>query len=84
VPLPLIAGLYDTQERTIHSHSMRVHRQCNKVPNQQINEEILSKSFDPLMVLINKITAIQAQKENLVETHFSTLDLFSLVKNFKH
>jgi len=84
VALPLIPGLYDTQERTIHSPSMRVHRQYNKVPNQQINEEILSKSFDSLMTLINKITGIQAQKEKLVKTHFSTLDLFSLVRNFKH
>lgn len=81
VQLPLFPGLQDLQDRTLHSPSMR----ANKIKiqrNAEPNNRIVNNDLDSLMKIIINVINKPAQENGLINTQFSTLDLFSLVNGF--
>eukprot|EP00826_Nyctotherus_ovalis_P050391 TRINITY_DN6168_c0_g2_i3.p3 TRINITY_DN6168_c0_g2~~TRINITY_DN6168_c0_g2_i3.p3 ORF type:complete len:104 (-),score=5.09 TRINITY_DN6168_c0_g2_i3:223-534(-) len=81
MPIP---GQQDIQEHTIHSPSMKAIKQLPaKFGHAEANSALEMSSLESFISLLNRVTSVSPQHSKSY-THFSTLDLFSLVNNFKH
>lgn len=81
MPLP---GQQDIQEHTLHSPSMKAIKQLSaELGHAKPNSALAMSSLEAFISLLSKVTSASPQRCSS-HTHFSTLDLFSLVNNFKH
>lgn len=83
VQLPLFPGLQDLQDHTLHSPSMKANK-VKDLRNAKSNNKVVNNDLDSLMKIIINVINNPTQENRLINTQFSTLDLFSLVNDFKH